>query len=331
VLREYSPVLSDAYAQRGDLTKAWHYDKLADSLRAATDNTQQTLDDAAKLARLNLQQHIETSRLDKEAGERSGRAQQTLLVVSLLALIILTALLLYIYHNLRVKSRNTAVIAQQAAHLQQQNKIIDEALKEKEVLLQETHHRVKNNLQLINSLMELQLSEARSNGAPSDLRAMQQRVHSIAMVHGRLLGTHDSGTVEFRGFVKDLFAGLSTAFSDGAKPVQFIPGIPAVSFGIDTLVPLGLILNELMTNSYKHAFRDVAQGMVRVDLQEGPEGYVLRYYDNGPGLRPGQFEEEGHSLGLYLIRRLSKQLKGRADYTFSDGSIFTISFRHERH
>ena len=199
-------------------------------------------------------------------------------------------------------------------------------LKEKEILLQETHHRVKNNLQLISSLLELQTADITDENAKAALRTAQRRVQSIATVHNKLYNSGESEAIEFSAFINDLFASLYGAFSSSNKSVSFYNNIPATFFGLNTLVPLGLILNELITNSFKHAYADTDKGIISIDLEAKGNEYTLRYYDSGPGITGGKFETGSGSLGLYLVKRLSKQLKGTAAYSFNAGSTFTITF-----
>src|SRR5690606_26120021 len=146
------------------------------------------------------------------------------------------------------------IIRSQADDLRQQNEVIDAALRDKEILLQEMHHRVKNNLQLINGLLELQITKLTDKKSVDALMVAQQRIYSMAMVHTKLYHNTGDASVEVHEFAVDLFQSLSKAFSFGESNVEFKDHISVKHLSLNMLVPIGLILNELITNSFKHAF-----------------------------------------------------------------------------
>lgn len=305
---------------------ALHYYQQSDSLLNVISTAQKMVDKAMQVTRINLEQQAEHSRQEKRSLEADRRNQQAILVLAISVLVALAALTLFIYRNLRNKQKANRTISQQAASLQEQNVIIDRALKDKEMLLKETHHRVKNNLQLISSLLELQAAGVEDETAKEALRKAQDRVLSIATVHSKLYGSTEDESIEFSAFVSDLFGRLDSAFGRGQHEIGFKNTIPIIHVPLNTVVLLGIILNELITNSYKHAFANIEQPAISIGFEQSGNNYVLRYHDNGPGLGEGVFNAESGSLGLYLVRRLSKQLKGSAEYKYEAGSTFTITF-----
>jgi two-component sensor histidine kinase len=324
--QHYCETLSRVYAADNKPTPALYYHKKFDSLINIISNTGKIVDQAMQLAKINIDQQEEQNRLEKRSFATVRHNQRAALLSMLVALIALIALTIFIYLNLRNKQKANKTISRQAASLQAQNEIIDKALKDKEMLLKETHHRVKNNLQLVSSLLELQTENIADQAAKSALLAAQRRVLSIATVHSKLYGSDENEAIEFSGFASDLLTRLDNAFGDGDGAVHFINAIPTTYLPLDTVVLLGLILNELITNSYKHAFKGVADATIAVSMNDTESMHVLRYSDNGKGLPDGVFERPSASLGLYLVKRLSKQLKGTATYSFDKGSVFTIIF-----
>lgn len=326
--QHYTETLSRVYELDGKPALALLYRKRFDSLINIISNTGKTVDEAMQLAKINLGQQEEESKLKTRSFETIRHNQQFALISVLVALLTLITLTVFIYYNLRQKQKANKTISLQAANLQVQNQIIDKALKEKEMLLKETHHRVKNNLQLVSSLLELQTENISDEGAKAALLAAQRRVLSIATVHSKLYGSNENEAVEFSGFVGDLLMRLNNAFCKNDQTVHIINTIPTIYLPLDTVVLLGLIFNELITNSYKHAFKNIVNGTINVHMEDTGSMYILRYSDNGPGLAEGVFEQPTTSLGLYIVKRLSKQLKGTATYSFDKGSIFTIIFPH---
>jgi len=193
------------------------------------------------------------------------------------------------------------------------------ALAEKTAMLQEIHHRVKNNLQMISSLLNLQARQIKDPTARGHFLDTQSRVRSIALLHESLYQTADLGHVDLREYVDKLVASLRRAYGD---PVRFEIEIEAISLPLTSAVPCGLVINELITNSLKHAFAGDGDGMIRVVAETEGDCLALTVRDNGPGY-PAQLVE---SMGLSLVRDLSAQLGGSATFSTSGGACCTITF-----
>ncbi len=322
----YCKTLSKIFEDDNKPIQALYYHKRYDSLINIIDNGQKLVDQAIQLSDIDIEQEAQHQKQEKESFEIIKSNQQIALMAAVAAILAFIVLTIYIYYNLKQKQNVNKIISRQSEDLLKQNELIDKALREKEILLKETHHRVKNNLQLIVSLLELQSANLEDEQAKNALYLAQQRVLSIATVHSKLYGDYEVGDIDFSSFVTELFARLNSAFGNTNNPVKFENEIPTVSFALNTIVLLGIILNELITNSFKHAFKHSARGRVKISLTQADGLYTLRYYDNGPGLNEELFNNDSGTLGLYLVRRLSKQLKGSASYRFEAGSIFTINF-----
>lgn len=326
--QEYALVLSRLYKKTGQPAAALEFYTVSDSLLAVINNPQHTIDNGMQVAKINMEQQAVMNRLERQSLIATRKTNQAMLAAALVVMLMLIAMLLIIYRSLRQKQRSNKVISQQASNLLQQNEIINGALSAKELMLKETHHRIKNNLQLISSLLELQVMDVGNVQAAIALRTAQRRIQSIATVHSRLHGSGGHEQIELSGFVSDLFARLANAFGADNVTVRIENDIPPTQLPLDLVVLLGLILNELITNTFKHACTDVADPAVGITLTTLGHDHVLQYWDNGPGLAPGVYEAPAGagSLGLQLIKRLSKQLRGTAKYTYDDRSRFNISF-----
>jgi two-component sensor histidine kinase len=194
------------------------------------------------------------------------------------------------------------------------------SLMQKEVLLKEIHHRVKNNLQVISSLLQLQGRSLTDEMAKEALLESQNRVLSIALVHQKLYQNERLDAVEFADFANELFDQIQAVFST-SKSVGFVNRLPTITIDVNVAVPLGLMLNELITNSFKYAFHHTALPEIVVSMKQEGADYAWHYKDNGPGL-PAELEiGKSTSLGLRLITRLAKQLGGSVHY---EHGVFTI-------
>ncbi len=204
---------------------------------------------------------------------------------------------------------------------------LKDLLKEKEVHLKEIHHRVKNNLQIISGLLEIQNKKASANESAL-LNESINRIHSIALIHKNLYEFEDMSHIDLRIFVNDLYNQIASALLSGQKMTEATIAIPEKMYlDIDTTVPLGLILNELITNSCKYASINNPNLSISITIKLISEGrYELQYYDNGPGL-PVDFNlNKTTSMGMQLIKDLSRQIKGTIIYENKKGAFFTINF-----
>lgn len=188
------------------------------------------------------------------------------------------------------------------------------SLKEKEALLKEIHHRVKNNLAVISSLFSLQSNYLDDAHMRAILRQSQDRVHSMAMVHESLY-SHNLAKVDFAEYVANLSAQLVGNYSLRVDQVQLDTRLEPLSLSIDMAVPCGLILNELVTNALKHGLAHGRQGRLQVALRRAAPGFfTLEVADDGCGLPPGFDLRGGTSLGTRLIRSLVKQIDGEVQF-----------------
>lgn len=218
-------------------------------------------------------------------------------------------------------------ITQDITERKQAEQLLKASLSEKEVLLKEIHHRVKNNMQVISSLVSLQADELRDEAMRAVLQDVTHRVRSMAMVHEKLYQSGDLARIDFAEYAQSLLNYLWRAHGGVASGVRLALDMEPVSLSVNVAVPLGLILNELAGNALKHAFPDGTDGEVTVSLRSGPEGQVrLGVRDNGVGLPEGLDWKQARSLGLRLVQMLAGQLHAAVEVSSDGGTKFTITF-----
>jgi two-component sensor histidine kinase len=208
-----------------------------------------------------------------------------------------------------------------------------ESLDEKESLLKEIHHRVKNNLEVISSLLMLQTNSIKDEKAKAALAEGQSRVQSIALIHHKLYRTDNLATVELGNFINDLYKQVSDVFKKPGDIIEFAVTGCRAEVNTDTAVPMGLILNELFTNSFKYAVRPGKKNVFSLHLEElapadisKSSNYKLTFRDNGPGMAADFNIEKSNSLGMKVIQLLTRQLGGSMKYYNNNGSVFEIQF-----
>jgi PAS domain S-box-containing protein len=199
------------------------------------------------------------------------------------------------------------------------------ALNEKVVLLQEIHHRVKNNLQIVISLINLQTRQIKDENVKRILQESQTRIRVMALVHEKLYRSDDISHIIFSEYIRDLITILFDFYSLNRRLIAIKVEMKDIFLNIDTAIPIGLIINELVTNSLKHAFPGGRKGEISISIQE--EGRVLSviFKDNGVGIPPGFDWRNAPSLGLRLIISLVEQLNGTIELDGKNGTAFIIT------
>ncbi len=200
------------------------------------------------------------------------------------------------------------------------------SLKEKELLLREIHHRVKNSLQLISSLLTLQASEIDDEKILARYKESENRIHTIALIHESLYQSTNISNINFRDYVEVLVEDIMNSFGVSTNKVKTILKLGDYNLGIETAIPLGLIINELVSNSLKHAFKGYDKGEIKIILEKNDETYTLTIKDNGIGLPEGFKFGETSSLGILLINSLVNQLEGELDVEVNRGTLVIINF-----
>ena len=200
------------------------------------------------------------------------------------------------------------------------------SLEEKIVLLREIHHRVNNNLQIISSLFNLQSNYVDEN-SKDILVASQSRVKSMAMIHEKLYQSSDLTRINMKDYIKSFVSGLFSLYAVNTGVIRLQIGVDDIEMGIDSAIPLGLIINELVTNSLKHAFPDGNEGgIIEISLRKEGELLTLKIADNGIGLPETGKIETKKSLGLQLVSNLVNQLDGTMMVSGENGTEVKVLF-----
>ncbi len=205
-------------------------------------------------------------------------------------------------------------------------KSLKSSLKEKESLLQEIYHRVKNNLQIISSLLHLQLEATGDPSLQQLLLESVTRVKSMALVHEMLYQSDNLAKIEMREYIDNLFRYLYEMYNVDKNKIKILSDIGPISLNIDVAISLGLIMNELISNSFKHAFPDGNSGEITFSLSEKNEKLILTVSDNGVGIHANILSEDIMSLGMKLVYNLTKQLDGKIVLDKGKGTTFTLTF-----
>jgi two-component sensor histidine kinase len=208
---------------------------------------------------------------------------------------------------------------------------VRDSLKEKEVLLQEVHHRVKNNLQVISSILSLQSSYVSDESTLRILQESQERIKAMSFIHETLYRTADFSKLEFTDYIRTIAGNLVQSYRISETHIHFEADLDNVYLNLDQSIPCGLIVNELISNALKYAYKDKAEGVLRLCLKQNDNLIILEVSDDGVGLGDDFKFDKQDSLGIQLVYSLVEQLDGSLEIKSNknQGTSFTLSFtRH---
>ncbi|HKC37082.1 MAG TPA: histidine kinase dimerization/phosphoacceptor domain -containing protein, partial [Chitinophagaceae bacterium] len=268
------------------------------------DNDFRLLQGKEKLAQVKLQ-HTKSTRNWIIAG-----ASMLLIIAGLL------------YRQTVVRKKNNTIITRKNGQL-------EHLLTEKEWLLKEIHHRVKNNLQIVMSLLNSQSAYIDNESALTAIHDSQHRVHAMSLIHQKLYNSENVSSIDMSFYIRELVSYLSDSFSTGQR-IRFEFAIEPLEMDVSQAVPLGLILNEAITNSLKYAFPNGRTGVISILLlNTAMHHYLLSISDNGIGM-PAQFNnKKPGSLGMSLMAGLSEDLDGNFSIENDNGTTIKVSFVHD--
>jgi len=251
---------------------------------------------------------------------RYRRTNQLLLAMSIAGIALITTIIvLFIFYRNTRKSK--LELESNALLLSTSNTALNASLKQQEFLLREVNHRVKNNLQVVSSLLDLQVLGSKDPAVQKALEDGKRRVTAMALLHQHLYQQEDQNSVGLKEFVFDLIDQLKRVYGEQLPTLESDIYIEEMEVSIDKALNLGIILNELVTNSYKYAFETINSPLIQLSIEREENCIVILYEDNGPGFPDFYPDKEEGKLGLKLIYNLAAQIKGK---TVREGSAFKI-------
>ncbi len=305
----------------GQLDSAWTYINKGYELELNElykSNDEKVIEIDAKYNDQKKVQQIEQQELLLEAAKK----RRNLFILFSSCLIFLLSLLSYYFLKLRSANKKTET---QAKEIAQSNQELSLSLKQRIALQGEVHHRVKNNLQVINSLLELQMENIKDPVALASIKGMSNRVYSMSAIHEVLYTKEDNKMVNLADYIKKISIHFNNLSGNNIMP-RFNFEISDEYLNLETLIPLGIILSELLTNSLKYAKVDHQQLLIAIKLVRIKDEFRLTYSDNGAGFPNGKIEQREGGLGTYLLKSMSRQLRGRVETQNNNGAVSTIYF-----
>ncbi|MCB0669817.1 MAG: tetratricopeptide repeat protein [Saprospiraceae bacterium] len=259
------------------------------------------------------QQELELANSEKELAQVKIKSIQNRNYILLAGLGIILLFLLYLFRlNRRIK---------------RQNKLIEKSLSEKETLLKEIHHRVKNNLQVISSILSLQSKAEMDPNVVSALKLGQDRVRSMALIHQNLYEEDNLTGIDVKQYFEKLIRSLFHTYNISPGRINLTTKIEDLHLDVETMIPLGLIVNELITNSLKYAFPDHRSGNISVTIKEENNVLLLKVCDDGIGMDPTILKIAKKTFGYRLINTFRQQLKSTLDITGSEGTTVVMEIK----
>ncbi len=307
--------VANSYEKLGQFELALKYNKLhaetyADFLRSSTERLESEL-----LVKYETEKKQET--ISRQEAQIAQQRKVQILYISIAGILVIGLFGMFnSIHNIRNKRK-----ALQALNLK-----LDVKNRQNELLMKEIHHRVKNNLELVKSLIALQCAQMEDSASKDAMVESQNRVQSMGIIHQKLYQGETPGSIEMKDYFINLSEGILDAF-DAEDKVKIECAMENLELDIDTAVPIGLIVNELLTNSLKYAFPDNAKGRVQISLSQPDPGILtLTVSDNGVGKINGQ-QPQGTGFGSQLIGLLTRQLNGEMIEMTETGTSTSFQFR----
>lgn len=284
----------------------------------------------------NKEYELQNALLLKEKNEQKFQfAKRNNAILTALFLILVVAILVISFFlvlnrkkNLILKSKND-IIQSKVLELELINKKVSNLLNVKETLLKEVHHRVKNNLQLIISLLKIQAKGNPNPEIQDFVEKGQSRIQTMAIIHENLYKSDDLSEIVLKDYIAELFFNVKNAFQKPHQNISLDLDVPEISFSVQTAIPLGLIMNELLCNSFKHAFPMLHEGTITIAFRQSEDSQfgIIAVQDNGVGCKQEEKSSTSVSMGLQLSHLLAKQLGGRIEKFHDNGTKFHIYFK----
>jgi two-component sensor histidine kinase len=291
-----------------------------------------------QLSELQLQYDSENKDQNIRLLTQQSQLQQTrinnqeiirnVIIVGLIVVLIFSGL---IYSRYLLNKRVNERLAIKQSKINGQNKILQKLVEEKEWLLKEIHHRVKNNLQIVISLLNSQSAFLENKDALAAIQSSQHRMHAMSLIHQKLYQSGNMASIDMHWYIQELVNYIKESFHSDKK-ISFILNIDQIELDVAQAVPLGLILNEAITNAIKYAFPESQKGKVSISFKLNNEDTcLLTIADNGTGLPTGFNLKTNESLGMSLMHGLSEQLDGNLLVNSDKGLMLSLTFKRNQH
>lgn len=312
--------LAELYAIKNDFKQAYNYQQLHTKWKDSLLNKQRI----SLITDLNTKYQTEKKEQENKILLAENQIINTQMQKSkkekfLLWLIMMSSLLVLILviNQLRIRRKTNK-------QLRAQFEITQKTLKERETLIQEVHHRVKNNMQIISSMLNIQAKSISDQATKQAILESRAKVLSMAMVHQNLYMSDDISKINISAYLTKLLDELEFTFSSDEHEIEIIKDIEPLNFDVETSIPLGLIITELFSNIYKHAFNGQQRGEIIISLKKNDQLFHLKVEDNGCGFN--QKDIKSQSFGIQLIKSLTKKLRGEISWTSDHGTLVDLKF-----
>jgi two-component sensor histidine kinase len=321
-LKDISQLLAQISEDRQEFVQAYKYLKSYNLFKEAVASDSIL----SKLSEMRAEFEIQRKEEEVIYFKKISKARTTIAFISLIGLGFILMLVVFLLRVIKQRKQANIQLAIFNSELQNKNLIINRALEEKEVLIKEIHHRVKNNLQIISSIINLQSMRIKNKAVNEIFDEMQRRILAISSIHQKLYQSESVASINMDEYLTEVVESIHTAFSNPQIIVAYEIEIKNVSMDIDAAISIGLIVNELTTNAYKYAFTENLYNLLTIKLLNTSENhFVLEVHDNGKGLPEGFNRSKSNSLGLRMVSLLTRQLNGIISISNSPGAKFTIS------
>ncbi len=308
-------LLSEAYEQKGDVRQ---------TLAAERQYSEEAVTFEKERAERSLREgELEVNVLKRGKELEQKQTEQQLFTI---ALLVGAALLGLLYGNYRLKQYTNGQLETLNAELATKNTLLDKRNAQNELLLKEIHHRVKNNLEMVSSLLALQADKVTDPNVQEAMQSSQNRVQSMGLIHQKLYQGEQLAAIEMRDYFKNLSESILDSF-DAAGRITIECPMPELLLDIDTAIAVGLVTNELLTNALKYAFVGRETGIICINLTRNPDNnsFLLQVADNGIG-KPPNNPAKGTGFGTQLIDLLTRQLDGTLTYENQNGTRVNLRF-----
>lgn len=314
----------------GNYQNALYYEKkildLKDQLYSEYNkkNIQQLQIDFDISKKENKIKNLEISNLKKEVAlNKNKRTIIIFLLLFVMFVIIIVSLLFFI----RLKKNKNKQILNYSKKLEKEKEVTLKSLQEKEILIKEIHHRVKNNMQMVTSLLKIQSRNSENISIDEFIRSSSERIQSMALVHDYLYRADDLKEINFKKYVLNLVDSVRKIYKDSTNIIIETNIEEKVSFEIETMVPLGLIINELIINAYKHAFQSIDEGRITIELFTENNHYKINVKDNGIGMKTVDKNiNQKKTVGLKIVDILVTQIGAKHTVKTNKGTHVSIIF-----